>query len=89
MNSFFSFTAMVTYSKKGKVMNTLKWVSMDKLMIETDCPYLAPKALRKQENEPAFMTHLVDCISDVKGVSYDDVVRQTTDTAKCFFNLNK
>ena len=53
-NSFFSFTAMVTYSKNGKVINALKWVPFEKLMIETDCPYLTPKALQGVRNEPFF-----------------------------------
>lgn len=86
-NTYFSFTAMVTYSKKGKVINALKWVPLEKLMIETDCPYLTPKALQGQPNEPSFLSHLVERIADVKGVPVQSVIDQTTQTAKAFFGL--
>ena len=87
-NSFFSFTAMVTYSRKGKVINALKWVPIEKLMLETDCPYLVPKSLQGQSNEPSFLMHLVDRISEVKSLSPERVILQTTQTAKCFFKLS-
>ena len=86
-NTFFSFTAMVTFAKKGKVINALKWVPIDKLMIETDCPYLAPASRRGTQNEPSFLPELVARIAELKSISPEDVVLQTTQTAMGFFGL--
>jgi len=86
-NTFFSFTGMITYSQSGKVLEALKWLPLNRIMIETDCPYLTPEAFKGQPNESAFVGEVVKKIAQVKNVSTEEVVEQTTATAKGFFGL--
>lgn len=82
-----SFTGIVTYPNAGNVREVVKEVPMDKFMVETDCPFLAPQAYRGKRNEPAYVIEVAKMISDVKGISVEEVDRVTTENAKSFFGF--
>jgi len=86
-NTYYSFTATVTYAKKGKTINSLKHIPLDHMMIETDCPYLTPETLRGEENQPAFVVETARRIAEVKEISFEEVVKKTTQNAISFFRL--
>ena len=56
----------------------------DRIIVETDCPYLAPVPHRGRRNEPAFVSHVLEVLADIRGWSKDEADRRTTDA---FFNL--
>jgi TatD DNase family protein len=62
----------------------LKGVPLDRLLVETDAPYLAPMPHRGKRNEPAFVVHTAAQLADLKGVSAEELARATTDN---FFRL--
>lgn len=82
-----SFTGIVTFKKAGPVQDVVRMVPLERMLIETDSPYLAPEPHRGKRNEPAFVTHVAESIAKIKGVSLDDVARITTLNAKRFFSL--
>jgi len=82
-----SFTCNVTYKKADRLREVLKKVPIEKLLLETDSPFLAPQEKRGQRNEPAYLTHLVDAISENNGVSKEELIEATTKNAKLLFNL--
>lgn len=87
-NSYFSFTGMITYAKKGKVIQSLRHIPMDRIMIETDCPYLTPEAKKGEENQPAFVGYVADKIAEVKGLTREEVVHRTYENTIRFFELD-
>lgn len=60
---------------------------MEKLLIETDCPYLTPHPFRGKRNEPSYVKLVAEEIADLKGISYEEVAKVTTDNAKNLFGI--
>lgn len=84
---FLSFTGIATFPNSHGIRETIRQCPLERLMIETDSPYLAPVPHRGTRNEPAFVRAVAECIAEVKGLSYEDVVRATTLNAETFFNI--
>ena len=85
--NYASFTGMVTYAKKGKVINAMKHIPFNRLMIETDSPYLTPKDVDVDQNSPEHVGHIAQHMADHRGMSLEDVIDQTTKNALTFFNI--
>lgn len=78
MGLYISVSGIVTFKKADDLRATLKGVPLDRLLVETDSPYLAPIPNRGKRNEPAFTAHTAACLADLKGVSADDLAMATT-----------
>ncbi|MDH3297527.1 MAG: TatD family hydrolase [Gemmatimonadota bacterium] len=83
---FFSFGGMVTF-KSFAGQAQLRRVPWDRLMLETDAPYLAPVPMRGRRNEPAFLTHTCAAVALVRGATPEETARRTTRTARAFYGL--
>jgi len=79
-----SFPGTITYPKNDAAREVVRAVPIDRMLVETDCPYLAPQAYRGRRNEPAYVRHTAETIAAIKGLTIDDVARITTLNA---FNL--
>ncbi|MFH1413744.1 MAG: TatD family hydrolase [Candidatus Omnitrophota bacterium] len=84
---FISFTCNITYKKADTLRSLVKLAPMDKLMLETDAPFLSPQEHRGRRNEPIYVKSLADKIASIKGISFEEVARVTTENAKNFFKL--
>lgn len=82
-----SFTGNITFKKADLLRERVKRVPLSSLMIETDCPYLAPTPFRGQRNEPAFVYYIAAAIAEIKGVPLETVAQVTTNNAKEFFKI--
>jgi TatD DNase family protein len=83
-----SFTGVVTFKNAEATRAAARVVPLERMMVETDCPYMSPEPLRKQKpNEPALMIHTARLLAELKGVSVDEFARVSTDTARRFFAL--
>lgn len=83
-----SFTGIVTYKSAGTVRDAAKLQGLDRLMVETDAPYLTPMPHRGKPNEPAYVRHTAEFLAvEVFGVSYEALAKTTTENAKRFFGL--
>lgn len=82
-----SFTGNVTF-KKSDHRTVLEKVPLDKFMIETDSPYMAPVPKRGKRNEPSYVEHVAQKIAEIKSVSFKEVIDMTTKTAKSLFRLS-
>ncbi len=87
MGFYLSFTGVVTFPGAETLRETIKGVPVEKLLIETDCPYLAPVPERGKRNEPSFVVHTARAIAGIKGLSLEDVGRITTLNAEELFGL--
>ena len=80
-----SFTGPVTYKKNDDLREVVRRVPMDRLMVETDAPYLSPEPMRAQKtNEPALVMYTAARVAEVKGVSLEELDRGTSDNAARF-----
>ena len=85
---FVSFTGVVTFKNAQKTREAARAVPPDRLMVETDCPYMSPEPVRSQKpNEPALVVHTARCLAGLKGMELEEFARGTTQTAATFFNL--
>jgi len=85
---YLSFTGVVTFKNAESTREAAKVVPLDRLMVETDAPYMSPEPVRRQRpNEPALMVHTAKLLADLKGVRLDDLSQATTRNAVKFFGL--
>ena len=87
MGHLVSFTGIVTFKNAALVQETVKAVSADGYMVETDCPYLAPGPFRGKTCEPAHVRLIAEKIAALRGVTLDQVAADTERTAEAFFKL--
>jgi TatD DNase family protein len=83
-----SFAGMVTYKTAADLRAVAVTVPADRLLVETDCPYLAPVPVRGQRNEPAYVAHTAALLAQVRGVPADELAAQTTRNALGLFGLD-
>ena len=72
----------LTYKNAAKLPDIVREAPQDKLLIETDCPSLAPVPVRGKRNEPAYVTHIAAKIAEIRGETITDVARYTTENAE-------
>ncbi|MDA8744976.1 TatD family hydrolase [Rubripirellula amarantea] len=83
-----SFAGMVTFKKSEDLREVARVIPEDRILIETDSPYLSPEPFRgKRPNEPARVEHTLRCLADVRGVSAESLAAITTNNAKRLFQL--
>jgi TatD DNase family protein len=85
---YVSFAGMVTFKKSDALRAVAATVPAERILIETDAPYLSPRPLRGKRNEPAHLVHTAACLAEVRGDSLEDFCRQTTENAVRLFGLS-
>jgi TatD DNase family protein len=89
MGHLVSFTGIVTFKNGAAVREVAAQIPLDKFMLETDCPYLAPVPFRGKRCEPAYTRLVAESIAAARGVSLEEIARATTSTAEEFFRFNR
>lgn len=84
---YLGFSCIVTYPKNEHLRQIIKNMPLNKILIETDCPYLPPQSQRGQRNEPANVSEVVKVISEIKGISFKEAAQTTFDNAQRLFKL--
>lgn len=84
MGLYVSLSGILTFKRSQEIRDIVKDVPLDRLLVETDAPYLAPMPYRGKRNEPAFVRHTAEILAEVKGVSLEEITSITTDN---FFRL--
>ncbi|UCE43420.1 MAG: TatD family hydrolase [Candidatus Bathyarchaeota archaeon] len=77
-----SLAGPVTFQNARRLQELARWISLDKILLETDSPWLAPQEMRGRRNEPAFLPFIARKIAELKGVSFDVVAEATSENAK-------
>jgi TatD DNase family protein len=88
LGGYISFNGIITFDKTGNQEAVLKVVPDDKIVLETDCPYLTPVPMRGKKNEPSFVKHVAEKVAELKKMSLEQVEKITTNNAKKLFNIN-
>ena len=84
LGAFISASGVVTFKKSKELAETFKEIPINRILVETDSPYLAPEPLRGKSNEPSYIIHTVKFLSNLKNISFENFSQSTTNN---FFNL--
>ena len=87
MGFYISFTGVLTFKNARRAIEALKIIPLDRLFIETDCPYMAPEPHRGTRNDSSLVRFVAEKVAEVKGISYDEAVSATCKNAMDFFKL--
>ena len=87
LNAFFSASGIITFKNSLELQETFKFLPLDRILIETDSPYLAPVPNRGKKNEPSFIDYTAQKLADIKSISKSEIANLTTNNFnKLFFN---
>jgi TatD DNase family protein len=84
---YVSFAGNVTYPKAPELRDAARAVSADRLLAETDCPYLAPQPVRGKRNEPAYVVHTIASLAETRSDDPDELMRRIDENAAAAFGL--
>ncbi len=84
LGGYIAFSGIITFKNANDIRAIAEATPLDRIVIETDCPYLAPVPMRGLRNEPAYLVHVAEKLAEIKGASVDDIAAATTEN---FFRL--
>lgn len=83
-----SFTGVITFKNSRKAREAVEAIPLDRLMIETDAPYMAPEPYRGKRNSSLYVYRMAETIAEIKGISVEEVAKTTTENGKRFFAIH-
>lgn len=86
-NFYISVAGPVTFKNANRLLDVAKFIPLDRLLIETDCPYLTPHPHRGERNEPAYVRFVAEKIAELKGISFEEVAQASLENAKKLFKI--
>lgn len=84
---FIGFTGPITYKNAESLRNVARFIPLDRILIETDAPFLAPQQHRGKRNEPAYVRYIAEKLSEILSMDYSELAFQTTLNARLLFDL--
>ena len=88
INCYISVSGIITFQNSKELAETISTIPLERLLVETDSPYLAPAPYRGKKNEPSYIIHTVKKLSEIKKTSEDNIAHYTTKNFKNLFNLS-
>jgi TatD DNase family protein len=85
MGFYLGFTGPVTYKKADELRDVVARTPLDRILVETDAPFLAPQQRRGKRNEPAYVAYVAERIAEIRGMTTAEIVAQTTQNARVLF----
>jgi TatD DNase family protein len=86
LNAYFSASGIITFKNSIDLQETFKFLPLEKVLIETDSPFLAPVPNRGKKNEPSFVKYTAEKLADIKEISKSDLIKATTTNFNKLFN---
>ena len=87
LGMYIGFTGVITFKNAHRAIEALKAVPLDRILCETDCPYMAPEPHRGERNDPSLLCHIIEKMAEVKGVSPQEMADITNKNARTLFGL--
>ena len=89
LGAYISLSGIITFNKSKELQETASLIPIDRLLIETDSPYLAPMPKRGSSNEPSFIKYTAMKLAEIKQISYDDLIVHTSNNFNKLFSLSQ
>lgn len=89
LNMHISFSGVLTFKKALEVKESARLVPLDKVLIETDAPYLSPQPYRGKRNEPSYVRYVAEELATLRDMSFEEIAKITTDNANRLFGITK
>lgn len=89
LDCYFSFSGIITFKNSQDLLKTASFIPSEKLLVETDSPYLAPLPFRGKVNEPSYIIQTIKKLSEVKKINNDDMIKITSNNFFKIFNINE
>ena len=87
LNAYFSASGIITFKNSVELQSTFKTIPLDKLLVETDSPYLAPIPMRGKKNEPSYIKYTFEKLSLIKDKTLEEISNQTTSNFNKLFSI--
>jgi len=87
LDCYISISGIITFKNSTDLSNTVSKIPLNNLLVETDSPYLAPSPYRGKTNEPSYIIHTIEKLSEIKNISKKNIISQTTNNFNKLFNL--
>ena len=88
INCYVSVSGIITFNSSTELAETVSFIPIEKLLVETDSPYLSPMPFRGKPNEPSYIIHTIDKLSLIKKMSKKKIISNTTNNFKKLFDIN-
>ncbi len=88
MDYYFGIGGVLTFKNSKKLKETVCHLPMERILLETDCPYLAPEPYRGKRNQSEYLIYVADKLAELKGISREKVLEITSNNAKSFYGIN-
>jgi len=88
LNSYISVSGIITFKKSDELADTISSIPVENLLVETDSPYLAPTPYRGKSNEPSYIIHTVEKLAEIKKISKESVIKNTTKNFNNLFQIS-
>ncbi|MEN8614595.1 TatD family hydrolase [Dehalogenimonas sp. THU2] len=82
-----SIGGYITYPSSKVIYNALRYIPIDKLLLETDCPFLPPQSRRGKRNEPSYIVQTAEALAGIRGIPFEELARATMENTKRLFRL--
>jgi TatD DNase family protein len=84
---YISFTGIITFKNARKSLEVLEQIPTDRIMLETDCPYMAPEPMRGRRNSSLYLPYIAAKVAEVRGITAEEVAAITMENGKRFFGI--
>ena len=88
MGLYFGIGGVLTFKNARKTVETAAIIPLENILLETDCPYLAPQPFRGQRNESSYLKEVVEKLAQIRGISKEDIERITFENACRFYSVD-
>ena len=87
MGWYIGFTGVLTFKNARKAVETAQRIPLDRIVLETDCPYMAPEPFRGKRNDPGYLYRMAERLAELRGLSVEEVHAITTENGKRLYNI--
>ena len=88
MGWYIGFTGVLTFKNARKAVETAEQIPLDRIVLETDCPFMAPEPFRGKRNDPGYVPYMAQKLADLRGLSLEEVIEITTQNARKLYRLD-
>ena len=88
MDFYLGIGGVVTFKNAKKLKEVVEYMPMERMVLETDCPYLAPEPFRGKRNSSLYLPYVVKAVSEIKGISQEEVMAKTCDNARKMYRID-